>query len=52
MPKIGNKDDDLVRVYDDQAEIIMPAYVTSKWSRGQSISFTAAGIHRVKQKLL
>jgi anaerobic dimethyl sulfoxide reductase subunit A len=26
----GIKDNDLVRVYDDQAEIIMPAYVTSK----------------------
>ena len=26
----GIKDDDLVRVYNDQAEIIMPAYVTSK----------------------
>jgi anaerobic dimethyl sulfoxide reductase subunit A len=26
----GIKDDDLVRVYDDQAEIIMQAYVTSK----------------------
>ena len=26
----GIKDNDLVRVYNDQAEIIMPAYVTSK----------------------
>jgi anaerobic dimethyl sulfoxide reductase subunit A len=26
----GIKDDDQVRVYNDQAEIIMPAYVTSK----------------------
>ena len=26
----GIKDNDLVRVYDDQAEIIMPAYVTSR----------------------
>ncbi len=48
----GIKDNDLVRVFDDQAEIIMPAYVIPGWFRALSTSFTAAGILRIKQKLL